>query len=249
MIRNKMNSHIRSVSTFPQPTIDTPKNIKLNYRSIRTVSTTPWPTIDNPSPYQVFGLPPTSNQTEIKRRYSARLYHPDHQSSRKYTGRFQKVAEAYELLSDPRRRKAYDKFGIGWPNTARNTTKTPPSFHHQKEIYKQWYGYQYDAFYANKESTQRPPPSSNNTVFIVGFTSFFLCGLILSFRYGGPTLIQEAANRQHAKSALNWQIAQSEAKRLYTKKKHVVGKEIVSCVFTDGEDGVCRSCGIANGVY
>jgi curved DNA-binding protein CbpA len=58
--------------------------------------------------YEVLDVPVTADATEIKKAYqkSVRSSHPDVGGS---AGLFRLVKEAYEVLSDPRRRAAYDR--------------------------------------------------------------------------------------------------------------------------------------------
>lgn len=60
------------------------------------------------SHYEVLGVPTTADIAEIKRAYQRQLRtsHPDTGGS---TGLFRLVQEAYEVLSDPARRAAYDR--------------------------------------------------------------------------------------------------------------------------------------------
>ncbi|KAL2508711.1 Chaperone protein dnaJ 20 [Forsythia ovata] len=69
---------------------------------------------DPPSFYDLLGIPETGNLLEIKQAYKqlARKYHPDvspPDQVEEYTKRFIQVQEAYETLSDPRRRALYDR--------------------------------------------------------------------------------------------------------------------------------------------
>lgn len=64
--------------------------------------------------YKALGIPKSASPAEIKRAYRrlARQYHPDVTGDdRASTERFKEITEAYEVLSDPRRRRAYDMFG------------------------------------------------------------------------------------------------------------------------------------------
>ena len=60
--------------------------------------------------YEILGLNPNVNQNEIKKKFLelAKIYHPD-----KYKGietdRFNYIREAYEILRNPQKRKAYNK--------------------------------------------------------------------------------------------------------------------------------------------
>ena len=64
--------------------------------------------------YEVLGVERGASQQDIKRAYRrlARQHHPDvNPGDPQAEARFKEVAEAYETLSDPRRRHDYDHFG------------------------------------------------------------------------------------------------------------------------------------------
>lgn len=70
--------------------------------------------------YAVLGVPKTASADEIKKAYRklARKYHPDANPGNKETEeKFKEVSEAYDVLSDVKRRKEYDEartlFGSG----------------------------------------------------------------------------------------------------------------------------------------
>jgi molecular chaperone DnaJ len=64
--------------------------------------------------YEVLGVSRTATADELKKAYrkQARQYHPDvNRDNHEAEEHFKEVNEAYEVLSDPDRRAAYDRFG------------------------------------------------------------------------------------------------------------------------------------------
>lgn len=66
--------------------------------------------------YQVLGINRDATQDQLKQAYRkvARKYHPDVSKEPDAEARFKDVIEAYEVLKDPEKRAAYDKFGANW---------------------------------------------------------------------------------------------------------------------------------------
>ena len=63
--------------------------------------------------YEVLGIARDATDEEIKRAYRklAFKYHPDHNHDAGAADKFKEVNEAYEALSNPEKRSAYDRFG------------------------------------------------------------------------------------------------------------------------------------------
>ena len=66
--------------------------------------------------YQILGVPRDAETSDIKKAYRklARQYHPDVNEEATAEEKFKQVNEAYEVLKDAEKRKAYDRFGADW---------------------------------------------------------------------------------------------------------------------------------------
>src|SRR5688572_21758390 len=67
--------------------------------------------------YKVLELDKTASESDIKKAYRrlARKLHPDlNPNDETAKKKFQQINEAHEVLSDPEKRKQYDKYGKDW---------------------------------------------------------------------------------------------------------------------------------------
>ena len=67
--------------------------------------------------YKILGVAKDIPQADIRKAYLKRTkqFHPDlHPDDPKAKAKFQALNEAYAVLSDPEKRKKYDKYGEQW---------------------------------------------------------------------------------------------------------------------------------------
>lgn len=69
--------------------------------------------------YQILGVPRGASDAEIRKAYRrlAKMYHPDVNKDKTAEEKFKEISEAYNVLSDTKKRKEYDMFGAGGPFT------------------------------------------------------------------------------------------------------------------------------------
>lgn len=121
-----------ALSAFPPPTL-VPAGI-LRHRCYATGAKLGpdedhswWPSHPLPTPYQIFRYNQQTPYSKSRYYQLVKLYHPDHARHRRLhiseavrVERFRLIVSANAILSDPTKRAAYDRFGLGW-----NLASTP----------------------------------------------------------------------------------------------------------------------------
>ncbi len=103
--------------------------------------------------YEVLGVARTATEDEIKKAFRrlARQYHPDVNKEKSAEGRFKEINEAYEILSDPQKRQAYDRFGHAGVN---NGAGAAPGF----DNFAFSFGDLFEQFFSTQQQTRRGTP-------------------------------------------------------------------------------------------
>ncbi|HVU27038.1 MAG TPA: J domain-containing protein [Verrucomicrobiae bacterium] len=79
--------------------------------------------------YETLGVPRNASDADIKKSFRklAREFHPDVAKDKKRAEeKFKEINEAYEVLSDPAKRKKYDELGANWKSGAE--FRPPPGY-------------------------------------------------------------------------------------------------------------------------
>lgn len=81
--------------------------------------------------YKILGVSRDASAEDIKRAYRklAKQYHPDRNKAKGAEDKFKSANEANEVLSDPKKRRAYDQLGANWQAGQRFTP--PPGWESQ----------------------------------------------------------------------------------------------------------------------
>ncbi|MDJ0796021.1 MAG: J domain-containing protein [Calothrix sp. MO_167.B12] len=80
--------------------------------------------------YEILGVSKNASNEDIKKNFRrlARQYHPDlNPGNKEAEEKFKAIGEAYEVLSDGKKRSQYDQMGSFWKQKGFNTQKTPRS--------------------------------------------------------------------------------------------------------------------------
>lgn len=80
--------------------------------------------------YKILSVEKTASTDDIKKQYRrlAKKYHPDVSKEPNAEEKFKEVKEAYEVLSDPEKRKSYDQLGANWQQQSQYHQSTQGGF-------------------------------------------------------------------------------------------------------------------------
>src|ERR1700747_1899290 len=97
--------------------------------------------------YEVLGVPRTSTPDEIKSAYrkAALKWHPDRNPKEKEIAgeKFREATEAYTVLSDAKKRSAYDRFGhAGVSGAGSDAGFNPTIFEEFQDIFGDFFGFE-----------------------------------------------------------------------------------------------------------
>ncbi|VDN59879.1 unnamed protein product [Dracunculus medinensis] len=83
--------------------------------------------------YKILGIAKSASDDEIKKAYRkmALKYHPDKNKEPGAEAKFKEVAEAYDVLSDPKKKDIYDKFGEDGLKSGGEGAGGPGGFHYE----------------------------------------------------------------------------------------------------------------------
>src|SRR3990172_6106591 len=93
--------------------------------------------------YEVLGVSKNASADELKSAYrkKARAHHPDVDKSADAEKKFKEINEAYQVLSDPQKKEAYDRFGhAAFQAGGAGRGAGPGGFRYPFEIFEEFFG-------------------------------------------------------------------------------------------------------------
>lgn len=108
--------------------------------------------------YEILGVPKNSSADEIKKAYRklAFKYHPDrNQGDKSAEEKFKEASEAYEILSDPRRKERYDRFGHAGLQGSQGAASS--GFSNPQDLFSSIFGDIFSEFFGGQGGGRRGP--------------------------------------------------------------------------------------------
>ncbi|PKY46928.1 DnaJ-domain-containing protein [Rhizophagus irregularis] len=208
-----------------------------------------WATIPSPTPFDIFALPKTASDEEIKSRYYelVKIYHPD-KNCDKSPERFRKIVKAYEILNNKHKKEMYLRFGVGWDSPTVITAATSSNVSNRSRFsnhayYREWKEYD-DTYKGEFSKTERFMSNPYFAAFVITATLF---GVAIQYMRLESSMgwIRAAEERHHLKAAHYLASAKRES-QLFGKRKKA--EMMLDLLHTNGvkDQNVCNSASILN---
>jgi len=184
-------------------------------------STHDWPKSRKPSPYEIFGQHRHAPYCKAKFYELVKIYHPDtqHQGSPDTSvsnavrlERYRLIVAANTILSDPAKRRSYDRFGLGWDGpagidaaadgaTSRRSWRSEPgnaSMNATWEDWERWYAERDGRVYAKQQ-----PLYMSNGMFVVVLCLLVMVGSVGQARRASASTMTLVEAREQNHLAIN----------------------------------------------
>ncbi|RIA94229.1 DnaJ domain-containing protein [Glomus cerebriforme] len=209
-----------------------------------------WTKIPSPTPFDIFALPRTASEEEIKSRYYelVKIHHPD-KSDDKSPEQFRKVVNAYEILNNRHKREMYLRFGVGWdlPATTSSNISYGSRFTGSKynSNYAHYQGWEDNHTYKGEFSTTERFMS--NPYFAAFVITAMLFGVAIQYmRLESSIGRMRAAEERHHLKAAHYLAAARRESQLFGKRKKA--EMMIDLLHANGvkDQNVCNSASVLN---
>lgn len=170
--------------------------------------------------YSILGVGRNASEEEIKKAYRklAKKYHPDHHPDDKSAEeKFKEINEAYQVLSDPEKRRRYDQLGASYEQYKQHRG-SPEGFD-----WTQWYSYG-----APSGGSVRVEVGDLDDIFGGGFSDFFTRIFGGMAGMGEQATVRERPRRRPTRPSYQYEaeISLYEAYHGTTRRIDVDGRKI-----------------------
>jgi len=237
ILRNSINRHYATTNDVPRD----------------------WTTIPSPTPFDIFSLPKTASEEEIRSRYYdlVKIYHPDKcgDNSPIALERFRKVVKAHEILNNRHKKEMYLRFGVGWDSpVATNTTAsssmsygsrfTKGSKYSSNYSYYQGWEADNDIYKGEFSTTERFMSNPYFAAFVI--TAAIFGAAIQYMRIENSIGWIRAAEERHHLKATHYLAAARREGQLYGKRKQA--EMMLDLLHVNGikDQNICNSESISN---
>jgi curved DNA-binding protein CbpA len=213
-----------------------------------------WTKISSPTPFEIFALPKTASEEEIKRRYYelVKVHHPDKSGDKSPIAleRFRKVVKAYKILNNRHKKEMYLRFGVGWdspavttsPNTSYGSRFSTGSSYSSNYTYYQGWEADNDTYKGESSTTER---FMSNPYFAAFVITVALFGVAIQYMRLESSIgrIRASEERHHLKATHYLANAKRES-QLFGKRKKA--EMMLDLLHTNGvkDQNICNSASI-----
>lgn len=183
--------------------------------------------------YEILGVTRTSSDEEIKKAYHkmALKYHQDHNPNQESNSKFYSISEAYQILSDSKKRELYDKFGIA------GIEKDP-----YDGVFQESFG---NGFFENLSSSLSPKPLENIEILLKVTLEEVYLGIIKEYELKKNVLCSKCKGNgtENLNDIFYCKFCKGNGKRIIRKTlpRGIIQQHTIPCNVCNGKGSFLKS--------